>query len=217
MKQLLEPLLNLVFPPRCEVCKTSSREPLCYNCFQQIKFMKPHLGINSVSVYDGPLREAIHRFKFNKRKKLADPLGVLMVQYLSSAPGIDMRRIDAIVPVPLHEKRRRERGFNQAELLAGVIGRYFGKPVSSALIRVRDTHAQFDLPGPQRFDNIKQAFAVAEPGAVFNQRILLVDDIYTTGSTIAECSRALQSAGARRIEVVTLSRAVDPVPSSVQG
>jgi ComF family protein len=171
--------------------------------------MKPHLGIYSVSVYEGTLRTALHRFKFKKRKKLTRPLGILMVKYLSHNPGIEMKKVDVIIPVPLHRKRLRQRGFNQAELLARVISKYFEKPVVSALERVKNTRAQFDLPREERFKNIAGAFKVSDPKAVFNRRVLLLDDIYTTGSTIAECARALRIAGARRVEILTLSRAVE--------
>jgi ComF family protein len=171
--------------------------------------MKPHLGIHSVSVYEGALRSAIHRFKFKKRKRLAEPLGILLVKYLSSSPSVEMKEMDVIVPVPLHRKRLRERGFNQSELLARVIGRYYEIPIASALERIINTRAQFDLPRAERFKNISGAFKVREIKSVYNKRILLLDDIYTTGSTIAECSKSLKTAGARRIEVLTLSRAVE--------
>lgn len=170
--------------------------------------MKPHLGIHSVSVYDGALKEAIHRFKFNGRKRLAEPLGMLMVHYLSSAPTLNLEEIDLIVPVPLHRKRLRERGFNQAEMLANVISRYHGKPVQNVLERHKNTHAQFDLDREERFTNIIDAFRVKNGEKMLNKRTLLLDDIYTTGATIAECARTLKQAGAKRVEVLTLSRAV---------
>ena len=209
MKKLLDSILNLIFPPRCEVCKTNSSEVLCEQCFQQIKFMKPHLGIHSVSIYEGVLRSAIHRFKFKKRKRLAEPLGILLVKYLGSSPSMEMKEMDVIIPVPLHRKRLRERGFNQTELLARVISRYYEVPVTPALERILNTRAQFDLPRAERFRNIAGAFKVCDIKSVYNKRILLLDDIYTTGSTIAECSKSLKTAGARRIEVLTLSRAVE--------
>jgi ComF family protein len=209
MSNILNSLLDLVFPPRCEVCRTSSQEIICSSCFKQIKFMKPHLGIYCVSIYDGVLREAIHRFKFKRRKKLAEPLGFLMVQYLSQLPLLEMEKLDAIVPVPLHRRRLRERGFNQAELLGNIVGKYFGLPLLPAVERTRDTQAQFDLPREKRFNNIAEAFSVARPVEIEGRRIMLIDDIYTTGATITECSRALKAAGAKRIEVATLSRAVE--------
>jgi len=209
MTMWLNSLLNLIFPPRCEVCRKGSEEPLCSECFSQITFMKPQLGIYSASVYDGVLRDAIHRFKFQKRKNLAGPLGVLLVKYLSHTPDFSMEEIDCIIPVPLHRKRQRQRGYNQAELLAQVISKYYEVPVVSALERTKDTHPQFDLPREERLTNVKGAFKVSDPKAVYNKKIILLDDIFTTGSTIAECSKTLKIAGARSVEVLTLSRAVE--------
>ncbi|MDI6732058.1 MAG: ComF family protein [Candidatus Margulisbacteria bacterium] len=205
---MLNALLDLIFPPRCEVCKKDGKEALCNSCFSAIRFMKPHLGVHSVAVYDGVMKEAIQRFKFNKRKNLAGPLGVLMVQYIAELK-INMQEIDTLIPVPLHPRRQRERGFNQVHYLAEIVSRYFGKPVVPALSRVKDTKPHFGLGREERFININQAFAVNDSRAVYNKRILLIDDIYTTGATMAECSRTLQIAGAKKIELLTLSRAVE--------
>ncbi|MFH1542140.1 MAG: ComF family protein [bacterium] len=209
MRKLADSLLNLIFPPRCEVCKTNSQEILCRHCFSQIKFMKPHLGVHCVSAYDGVIKEAIARFKFKKRKRLHEPLGILLVHYLSSTPSLQMEEIDVIVPVPLHKSRHQERGFNQADLLAQVVSKYHAKPVVQALERHRQTQAQFDLKRNERYENIRDAFKVTNPHHVHDKRVLLLDDIYTTGSTIAECSRTLKQAGAKRVEVLTLSRAIE--------
>lgn len=174
-----------------------------------MKFMKPHLGVHCVAIYDGALRTAIHRFKFKGRKKLAQALGIIIVQYLSQSPSLEMSEIDLIVPVPLHQKRLRQRGFDQTDLLAQVIGRYFGVDVSHALIRTKNTKAQFELPRQERFKNINGVFHVTDKSAVQGKRILLFDDIYTTGATISECSKALKKAGAKRVEILTLSRALE--------
>lgn len=202
-------LLDLIFPPACEICRKSGDESLCPDCFGKIQFIKPQMGIYSATAYDGITRTALHRLKFQKRKVLSGPLGVLMVKYLSHFSHIRLNEIDAIIPVPLHKKRLRQRGFNQAELLGGVVGKYFDLPVLSALERTRDTHPQFDLAGEARKANVKGAFKVSDTKAVYNKRIILLDDIYTTGSTIHECSKTLTIAGARRVEVLTLSRTVE--------
>jgi ComF family protein len=170
--------------------------------------MKPQYGIHSAAVYDGAVRTALHRFKFQKRKRLAEPLGVLLVNYLGQAASLKMKELDSIIPVPLHRKRLRQRGFNQVELLARMIGRYYEVPVVESLERLKNTKPQFDLPKAERLANIKGAFRVSRPKEVYNKRVLLLDDIYTTGATIAECAKTLSTAGARRIEVLTLSRAV---------
>ncbi len=205
----LDPLLNLIFPPVCEACRQKSEKALCPQCLAEMRFMRPQLGVYSACVYEGVVREAIHRFKFKKRRTLAEALGITLVKYISQLPSFPIREIDYLVPVPLHPQRARQRGFNQAELLARTVGQYFEKPVVAALARVKNTHPQFDLPRDKRLVNIKGAFKVADSRLVFNKKLLLVDDIYTTGSTIAECGRVLRIAGARGVEVLTLARAVE--------
>lgn len=209
MPEIFDNILNLIFPARCEVCKKENKESMCPQCFSRIKFMKPYLGIHSVSVYEGVLRTAIHRFKFKKRKRLSQPLGVLLVNYLGNGQTVKMDEIDVIVPVPLHKKRLRERGFNQVELLGESISKYYEVPTIAALERTRDTDLQFGLPREQRFKNVRAAFKISDSKAVYNKRVLLLDDIYTTGATIAECSIVLKRGGAKRVEILTLSRALD--------
>ncbi|MFA5839310.1 MAG: ComF family protein [Candidatus Margulisiibacteriota bacterium] len=206
MNNLLDSLLDLVFPPHCEVCKRDGKATLCSACFEQVRFMKPSMGIHCVAAYDGVMKTAIHRFKFQKRKKLADPLGILTVQYLSQVQ-INMQEIDTIIPVPLHPNRHRERGFNQVHHVAEVVSRYYGKPVLPALERIRDTKPNYGLKREERYTNVEQAFRVTDSRSVYNKNILLMDDIYTTGATISECARTLKIAGARRIEILSLSRA----------
>jgi ComF family protein len=205
----IDSFLNLIFPPQCEVCHRKSEETLCHDCFAQVKFMKPQMGINSAAAYEGVVKTALHRFKFQNRKRLAQPLGIMLVNYLCQLPGFKIEAIDCIVPVPLHQRRQRARGFNQVELLAEVVGRYFEKPVVPAIARIRDTHPQFDLPREQRISNVKGVFKATNPSALAGRTVLLLDDIYTTGSTVAECSQAIRRAGAKKIEVLTLARAVE--------
>ena len=206
--KIFESLLDLIFPRRCETCRQASQESLCPTCFNQIKLMKPHMGIYSAAAYEGVLREAIHRFKFNKRKNLAEPLAILSVQYLSRLPDFDKNAVDLIVPVPLHKQRLHDRGYNQVELIVRIIGKYLEIPVLPALERVKHTEPQFNLKREERFTNITGAFKVSTPGAVYEKRVLLVDDIYTTGATINECTKTLRIAGAKKIETFTLSRSI---------
>ena len=206
---MLRPLLDLIFPPKCEVCRRSGPEPLCAACFAQIRFMKPQLGVHAATVYDGVVRDALHRLKFQRRKKLAEALGVVLIKYLAQVESLRLPEVDWLVPVPLHPRRARERGFNQAELLARVIGRYYELPVRNALVRTRNTHAQFDLPRAARSVNVAGAFKAIDPTTLNGRRVLLLDDIFTTGATVAECARTLLAAGAKRVEVLALSRAVE--------
>ena len=96
-------MIDLVFPPRCEVCGAVGREEICDSCAGKINFLRPTAFVHSVAAYEGPIKSAIHRFKFRKREGLAEPLGIMMVKYLSR--NLDMNRIDFLVPVPLHKTR----------------------------------------------------------------------------------------------------------------
>jgi ComF family protein len=154
------------------------------------------------------MKEALHRFKFKSRKNLAEPLGIALVKYLSQTPALNIQEIDVVIPVPLHPWRLRERGYNQVHLLADSLNKYYGIPVVPALLRTRATASQFDLPREKRFENVSGAFKVTDSQAIYNKRLLLLDDIYTTGATAAECAKTLKIAGAKRIEIMALSRAI---------
>jgi ComF family protein len=131
-----------------------------------------------------------------------------MAKYLKN--HLNLNEIDFFIPVPLHPEKQKERGFNQAELLALELTWLFDIPtVSGLLFRTKETRHQFDLPKAERFRNVKGAFEVKGAGFLSGKNVLLIDDIYTTGSTIAECTRVLKEAGARKIHVLTLSCALE--------
>ena len=155
--------------------------------------------------YGDTVREAVHAFKFRGRRALAAPLGDLLAGLEPPAsPGPPP---SVIVPVPLHARRERERGFNQAELLARRLGRAWDVPVAArALVRSRATPAQADLPADARRANVRGAFAVRAPGRVAGRHVLLVDDVLTTGATAGACAAALLDAGAAAVGVLTVAR-----------
>ena len=213
MSNFFDQFLNLVFPPKCEVCRAYNQEPICKACLDQVKFIKPVLGVYAVSDYEGIMRQAIVRFKFKKRQKLSEPLGMVMLHYLNRFPGMNLHEIDMIMPVPLHKKKTKKRGFNQVELLARHVSHYHGIPLEAAcLVRTRVTKAQYELSREERIKNVKSAFSLIDPEKIIGKNILLMDDIYTTGATISECSRVLKQGGAKRVEVLALARAVDDRP-----
>lgn len=152
----------------------------------------------SFGAYEGVLRELIHLYKYGKVRTLARPLSGLLAQALPRDEAFD-----AAVPVPLYWRRRLQRGFNQAELLARGLSRRTGIPVVKALGRVRPTPTQAGLSNSARRQNVVKAFrARSVPG----QRILLIDDVMTTGATAASCALALKQAGARRVALLTVAR-----------
>ncbi|HXG32994.1 MAG TPA: ComF family protein [Bryobacteraceae bacterium] len=151
--------------------------------------------------YEGALRELIHLFKYAGVRTLARPLG----EYLAMALPRD-RRFDALVPMPLHWFRRWRRGFNQSELLAREVSRRCGIPVLKAVRRTRATRSQAGLSHSARRQNVAGAFRVRRRVRLEGLRILLVDDVMTTGATAAACASAMKRAGAASVALLALAR-----------
>lgn len=155
--------------------------------------------------YCSPLQDAIALFKYRGKVALADALGALLIRALP-----DHLDLDILMPIPLHPNRLRQREFNQSLLLADRIGPALGLPVSSRnLVRTVDTDPQISLPRAARLQNLRKAFAVRASQDVAGARILLVDDVFTTGTTASECARVLLKAGAQQVAVLALARSVD--------
>lgn len=156
----------------------------------------------------GVVHDAVIRFKYRGDYGLRWPLAVWLGEALELSAQRDAGGLpDALIPVPLHPTRRRERGFNQAAVLARLTGRAAGVPVwETALRRVRPTEKQTTLSRDARQTNLRGAFAVPRPETVRGQRLLLVDDVFTTGATADECARTLRRAGAAEIGVIVVAR-----------
>lgn len=161
----------------------------------------------AATLFDGPVRDMIHRFKYDRRIQLARPLGLVAAETL--APWAAVTASELVVPVPLHVRRLRQRGFNQAVLLGQVLAKQWHLPLDrTCLHRIRWTEPQVKLAASERAANVRGAFAVKAPARVEGRRIILVDDVFTTGSTVSECARMLKRAGAAEVRVVTVARAV---------
>lgn len=172
---------------RCALCRSGLRGFDAAYCFGS---------------YEDALRGLIHLFKYGKTPTVARPLG----EFLASALPRD-ERLDAIVPVPLHWRRRWQRGFNQSQLLAREVAARTGLPVVPALRRTRATAAQAGLSNRGRRRNVAQAFQPGRAaGRVAGKRVLLIDDVLTTGATATACALALKRAGAKRVAVLTVAR-----------
>lgn len=185
--------------------KVEEGETICQECREN---EPPYSIARSVVPYDGSVRDALHNFKFCGMRELAYPLGELMASLVTSL--FPYRSLAAVVPVPLHENRLRERGFNQALLLAEVVNKMLRIPlVPNALIRSRETHSQTSLSREQRHANLKGAFEAGEDVPLLKDKaVLLVDDVYTTGATVQECSKALINDGVKEIYVVALAAGI---------
>ncbi len=197
--------------PMCSACGVpfagAGADHLCSRCLTR----RPQFDMaRSCAVYrstgdtGSTLAAALHRYKYHRDVTLAPVLGDLLAERCPLPPQYDL-----VLPVPLHLSRLRWRGFNQSLLLARPLARRFGLPLDPfVLLRTRATRPQVHLDETDRRRNITGAFAVRDRGAVRGRRILLVDDVYTTGATVDECARTLRRAGARHIDVLVLARAV---------
>jgi ComF family protein len=190
--------------PRCGLGfhTTWGEDHLCSACLtEHWDFSKAR----SLGPYEGLMAEVISRFKFRGSSRLAKPLGTLLAEYQDSE--FLFSEFDLILPVPLHPQRLRERGFNQSLLLARRISRVHSILLDfTALQRIRHTQPQTELSGPERKKNIRGAFEVEKSAILSGKRILLIDDVFTTGATVQECSKVLLKAGAKQVDVLTLAR-----------
>lgn len=205
----LEAAVPLV-SPLCDCCGRpfpdfNGADHLCGRCITE---PPPFAIARGALLFAGTTRDLIHEFKYSGKVMLRRPLALLAADRLDSfAVGFGA---DLIVPVPLHTKRLRQRGFNQAVLLGEIFSKRWGVPLQrNNLQRNRWTEPQVNLAASARPENVKGAFALTAPVQIAGKRILLVDDVYTTGSTVRECSRVLMAAGATAVAVLTVARAAE--------
>ena len=191
-----------IAPPICERCGRTQRfHGICARC----KAIPPdYTSLRSWAAFSGPLRNALHRLKYNRDVALGEILARPMIDCLSLTPW----RVDLVVPVPISHSRRSERGYNQAALLARPISLRFGlKYRPQALLKSRETRSQVGLSVEERRANVHGAF-VAKKGLVEGKNILVVDDVTTSGATLNACGQALRRAGASEVYCLTLARAL---------
>lgn len=211
--------LDLAFPAVCPGCRAEG-DPVCSRCLAGLaphlerpagipigvpgELPAPLVQLEWVAPYNALLRRAIHTLKYGGEQRLARPLGQLVAERWRRAG----RGGQLLVPVPIHRDRRRERGYDQAELVARVAGASLGLPVvPAALLRRRATARQFALDRTGRRGNVEGAFEVptAARPAVADHWVVLVDDVVTTGSTLAACGVALRAAGALAVSAVAVA------------
>jgi ComF family protein len=228
--------LSLIYPPHCAICgvDTVAGEHLCDGCIAKTRRIEAPFCRTCSQPFDGAItgeftcqncadrqlhfdcavapfmsrgsvRELIHRFKYDRQFYLRHPLAALAAEGLTDA-RLTVAPIDAFVPVPLHHARYRERNFNQADEIARLLSRRTGTPVLRALRRIRYTSTQTILDRHERMENLRNAFRVRHSAAVLQRHLVLVDDVFTTGSTVDECARVLRRAGAASVRVLTIAR-----------
>lgn len=195
--------LQYVREPVCKKCGkplSDERQERCHDCTRHLRAFAQG---KALWIYQGAVKESIYRFKYHGREEYARCYGREMARVYGD--WIGRCGIDALVPIPLSKRRLRRRGFNQAELVAREVGRCTGIPVCGRLLRrVRDTRAQKELNEEERKNNLKKAFKTMENKVQLNH-ILLIDDIYTTGSTMHEAAEELKRGGAGEVFCLSVS------------
>jgi ComF family protein len=239
MRALIERCLQFLLPPQCHCCEKfleEGQQGICPDCLSKIRWIEPPLctlcGVpflsreienhpcgacltrgkyftmaRAVGYYEGPLREAIHRWKYEEKSYLTLFFGEKLAE--GFCRYWDPQSFDLIIPVPLHSKRLRERGFNQALLLVKELSRRTQIPYSKRLLQKRIlTPPQVNLSGGEREKGVRGSFHIQRDEEIEGKSILLVDDVYTTGATVNECSKVLLKAGVERVDVLTLAHAI---------
>jgi ComF family protein len=231
IKTFFQSLLDFIYPNFCKNCQsplTSHEvvycdecwsaleiisEPYCHRCGAPLEEDKCQPGdfvfaeVRSLAKFDQQLlKDAIHLMKYNMIRSVGKYLGARLGEVLRETPAY--QDVDAIVPVPLHSARFRERGYNQSKLIAeGISSVMNTKIMTNQLIRIKNTVSQTSLSREERQQNVHRAFVVKNPEMVNDKIILLVDDVLTTGSTLNSCAEAFISAGAKKVLAATIARA----------
>lgn len=232
----LQSLRSLLYPPRCEYCAAdvADGEYLCAKCRKGARRIQPPFCERCSEPFHGEItaafecsncarrhfhfthavacfrsrgvvRELVHRFKYQREFHLRFPLAGWLAETLEDA-RIRARPFDAFVPVPLHPARQREREFNQSLVLARLAGARAGAPVLDCLRRVRNTTTQTHFDRAERMENLRDAFELRQSANVRGKHLVLLDDVFTTGSTVDECARMLMAAGAASVRAVAVAR-----------
>ena len=201
--------IRWVTPPFCPICGTPfvSDEVENHPCGACVKRRKYFTMARALGYYEGPLQKTIHRWKYEGKSSLSPIFGDWMAERLSHY--WDPKGFDLILPVPLHLQRLRERGFNQALLLVKELSRRTGIPYRMSVLQKKvPTLPQVQLSGAEREGAVRGSFHIVRGEELEGKTILLVDDVYTTGATVNECSKVLLTAGTARVDIFTLANAI---------
>ena len=209
-------ILDLLYPQKCNICgKLGSI--ICDNCYKELlEYKIDYLDHNKYSLfrYDGLVRNLILDYKFRDFSYLHDLFSICLFNSQKAYNFLNL--YDIIMPAPIHKKRKQERGFNQTELIAKdlVLLKYLKDNRlsllldSKTLVKVLNTKPQNELSGAERLINLKGAFEVKSEKNIDNKKVLLIDDVYTTGSTFNECRKTLINAGAKEVGIITIAKSM---------
>jgi ComF family protein len=193
-------------PPFCLKCGLGGQKPAAEECSsckdRNFQFDRAF----SACIYEEPLKTLIHQFKYNAKLKLRRLFANILITFIENY-HLPIQNYDLLLPVPMHPARLREKEINQAQVLADMLHERYGTQVNNhGLGRIQQKALQSNLSFEQRIHNIKGAFKVRRNDEFINKRILVIDDVFTTGSTVSEAASVLKEAGAGKVDVLTLAR-----------
>lgn len=215
--KILDTILDFIYPPICGICGKENANWLCETCQKRLEkwkilkatnhlpekdYFEKHLAIFS---YQEEIRELILSYKFKENSYLYHTFVKILVNEEKICRFI--KTYDIIIPVPIHPKRKGERGYNQTELIAKALGEKLKRRVNTrALRKYKNTKPQSTLNQKERIKNSQNVYAILKEEEIYQKKLLILDDIYTTGSTVKECSKVLKNAGASSIGVLTIAK-----------
>ncbi|MGV8145786.1 MAG: ComF family protein [Alkaliphilus sp.] len=224
VEDYIDELLELIYPSniKCICCEGELENKIDFNiceyCNSKIKFeitsnnlyldnehLSDSIRVFAITEYNSTIKKLIYKFKYNSQTYLAREMANIMARFLEDESLL----FDAIVPVPLFDAKKRKRGFNQSELLS----KYVSEDIkidylNNAIVRTKNTAIMHNLTKRERRENVRGAFSVIDSLPLLNKHILLIDDIYTTGATIKECSKIILDAGAKKVTAMTFARSI---------
>lgn len=213
---MLKLVLDLLYPPVCGICRKIDQKELCPKCAIKLKqwekaklYAYPHTYFEKhfyLFPYEGIIREKLIQYKFQNQSYLSTFFAKNLLNHKKMSRIL--KKYDIIIPVPMYRKKEKQRGYNQTALIAKEIAKvckslvYDGK----SLKKIKDTKMQSSLNKTERRKNIKNAYKVVNQQKIKDKKIILLDDIYTTGATANECSKVLKQSGAKEILIVTIAK-----------
>lgn len=209
---MINKILEILFPNACVICGKINKKWICPKCYLKIKkelkyyiMKKKDTNIIFIGFYENNLRKLLLKFKFNEKAYIANFFVEIIKKKWDYIEYI--KKYDYIIPVPMHKNNKRIRGYNQTEVLAKILAKECKvEYLENALFKVKENKRQSTLDRIQRKENVKNVYKLNEKDLIKNKKILLIDDIYTTGSTFEACKNELEKAGPRKIDILVIAK-----------
>lgn len=204
IKYITSAVLDIIYPPanKCIICDAEDFIGICPLCKGSIKRVKSQEEILSYGFYGGILKELILSFKYGKNFTAGDVLAELLLTLIKE----EKVEGDYICYVPMSKKAIKKRGFNQCEIIGKKIGEELNIPISNCIVKSKDTKEQKTLAKEERIKNVKGAFEIKEEAKIYNKKIILIDDVVTTGATLQECREILKKSDVEKITILTIAK-----------